>query len=230
MSRVERKASGFDQAGVVAATGGLALVLAGAMRIISPLPPPSGRELLVAGALAIGMIVLLCRFAMPGKVRAPLIGGLILILLLLTLMGDPFGLKATNRKVSAVLDKAATDQAEAARDVAGDGGGPPTRMPGGGAQVRLDPAAGGDGGWAGRIDTALDGRIGTPNAGMIAVTGDVTARGEGFAVAWSIMAGGEPVRCGTTSVMEGGYPIDQLAASFGKAVERSIRAGKAVCY
>jgi hypothetical protein len=96
--------------------------------------------------------------------------------------------------------------------------------------VRIDPGTNGDGGWSARIDAALDGRIGTPNAGAIAITGDVTAHGEGFAVAWSITAMGELAWCGTTTVMGGADPIDQLTASFGKAVERSIREGRAVCY
>ena len=222
---------------LAAAACALGLILLIATRLAMHAPAPSLWVLLIVWALAGAMIVTLCRLPMPNLLRGPLVFGLIGSSMALAGLSDPFGAKAVGKTVSDSIDAATSARelvAEQEARKSGDVGGGTA-----GAQVHLDPAPGGDDGWASAINAALDSRIGGPDGARYAIAGDVKGAGGGqprIAVAWSIASGDRVARCGVTSVS--GAPagggdtaplIAQLAVSFGEAVRRSIATGGAAC-
>ena len=195
------------------------------------LPPPSTSFLIGATAITFGAIGVLCRIRMPTTVRASIIVGLIVILLALAAKSDPFGMKAV---------KAATEKAQADRPVQPEttmAAAPElkdTKTPRSGARVALRRGEDGDGGWAEQINDAIDGTLGGSKGATLTIEGRVTAdtASNRLAITWWISNDASDAQCGTTSLFgtDPAIAIAQIAASFRRAIDRSIAMKQAACY
>jgi hypothetical protein len=237
MSAMGRQDLAFDDAGIFATVVATAVAALGIVRIISPLPAPSPQLLLLALAVVIAAIFMLCRFQVPNAIRAGLTLSLITILLILTATGDLFGVRGAQADVSASLTG---ERPAGPESIALDPGQSqekriePSAVTG--ARIRLEPDINGDGGWAHMINEAASGRLGGSDAILLTVAGSVALTTldaqDRLAVTWSIETDGKSTRCGTTTLLNlnKAMVVDQISASFRRAIEQSIRTNAPACF
>jgi len=230
---VRDEAPVIGKGGVLAAAGAAGTVLAEWMRLMSGGPP--GWPVIVAAWLAAGgMILVLCRTAMPAQLRGPLVFALIATMFLGVARADLFGVHRVGDQVAQGVDQAAQDRS--AIDSYATGVAPSRPAGSEGADVELVAGRDGGGDWARDINAAWRGRVGGRVARDVRIDGWVDEEGseDGLtrvAVDWGISHHFASQHCGRTSSAgrDRATMIQAIAEPMAQAIERTVREGKASC-
>ena len=223
----------IGKAGVFAAASAAGVALVGFMRMTSGAAP--GWPTMVGMGLASGaMILVLCRTAMPSQLRGALVLALIGTMFLGVARGDPFGAQRIGNQVALGADRATADRAAIDSYATGIA----ATMPAGaeGADVALTAGRNGGDKWARDIDAAWRNRIGGHEARDIRIDGWVDEEGDQdgltrVAVDWDVTHHFASQHCGRTSSAgrDRATMIQAIAEPMVRAVERTVREGKASC-
>lgn len=216
-----------------AAAGATGVALTGFMRMTSGAAP--GSPTMVGLSLASGaMIVTLCRTAMPLQLRGVLVLALIGTMFLGVARTDLFGARRIGDQVAMSADQATANRAAIDSYATGVALGEPGN--GEGADVALTAGRSGGGNWARDIDAAWRNRIGGHEARDIRIDGWVDEEGDldgltRVAVEWQVTHHFASQRCGRTSSAgrDRATMIQAIAEPMVRAVERTVRKGKASC-
>jgi len=93
-----------------------------------------------------------------------------------------------------------------------------------------------EGGWAGRMNTALDRKIGGSKASAVHVTGTITSKESGpersIVVTWNINLGAAKLQCGQSSTVgfDEATLAEQVAEPIRKAIFRSMEDQQPACF
>jgi hypothetical protein len=197
-----------------------------------------GLAVLLDGAVSTIVVLMLCLITAPAFYRIIAILSLIVSVLLVISRSDLFGVNPTatviNERVQTAPTAIPTNNGVIAGESSSDRSERTQQGSGTGASVHFI-ANGVEGVWADRLNAQLDRRIGGDAASSIKIGGQVSS-GQGAAVrsinlAWSVTFAGDTVDCGRSSVIgsDDALLIEQIQRSIEIAVDRSVKARRALC-
>ena len=200
--------------------GGVAVCAAAVATVIGAIgfAPGTGVGLMQLWGVTLALVLALTRVAVPVMLRFLLIAMLLGAMFGLSITSDPMTANAT---VVRVEREQAERQAERLRIEQAATSRTSMRR---GARIQLAGGA-----WATRIQALLDGTLGGPSAGTLAILG-AAATGEGsdrVAVVWSIGRDDVRIACGTTTISGGdeATTVGALSDSFGRAIAATLAGG-----
>lgn len=218
----------FDVLGKVAATIGVIELVVG-ITVLKTMPRFNLMVSVIALAVILGSIVLLCVAAVPRRVQLPIIAGLMILFVITGAQVDLFD-AASGR----IAEHEAADEAPRIAPTLAI---KPevTAIEGASADSSHAATGSGDGGWAADLDVATS-SLGPESGGVHAVVSrvvvDRTVEPNLVSFDWSIIAGADRKACGSisTSAADRQVALDRIAATVRLAFDRSRATGTATCY
>lgn len=220
---------GFSGAGLVAALVSACQIAGALVWINSPDFAPGGyANIALIASLCISVLVL-SRLTLPTIVRFALIFGAIAVLLGVAVRGDVSGVKQVGDAVSAAIGSRQNGVVQPEEQVLD----PRLHRAAGAARIDLRPGAGGDGGWASRLNQAARERV--DQGAPAEIHGNVTLEGNSVErprIGWAVTWAGVTLSCGRLTAMtrRPDELTNQVTDTFKRAVTRTAALKRPSCY
>ncbi len=219
----------FSSAGLLAALVSACQIAGALVWVNAPGFTPGGyANIALIASLCISVLVL-TRLTIPNLVRITLILGMIAVLLGVAVRSDVSGVRQVGDMVSAAMGARPKGVVQPEDQVVD----PRLRRAAAPARIDLQPGAGGDGGWADRLNQAARDRI---DAGAPAeIHGNVTLEGSSIErprIGWAVTWAGVTLSCGRLTGMtrRPDELTNQVVDTFKRAVSRTAALKRPSCY